>query len=80
MPEGFKPKEPSRYPWVFILLLVITILTIPWYTQGPEYSKLYLSIPLWVWVVLFWTIVLAVSIMAVAHYLWNLEPPREGEA
>ncbi len=71
--SDFKPKEPSHYPLALILLLLIALMTVPWYAKGPTFEKLVLSIPLWVWSVIIWSLILAFSIMAVARYLWRLE-------
>ena len=72
--RGFHPREPARYPLALLLLVLLALLTSPWYARGPTFEKLVLSIPVWAWFVIFWTILLAFSIMAVAKYLWRLEP------
>jgi len=72
-----KYREPSQYPLVFILLIIIAIMTAPWYAHGPTFEHLVLSIPVWVWSVILWSFLLAISIILVSKYLWTLEPENE---
>jgi len=77
--EGFTPREPANYPLALLILVLLALLTSPWYAQGPAFERLVLSIPLWAWCVILWTVLLAFTIMAVAKYLWRLEPESTEE-
>ncbi len=66
-------KEPAGNPLVMILLIVLALMTSPWYARSSSFEKLVLAIPLWVWMVLLWTILLIATIMAVAKYFWKVE-------
>ena len=66
-------REPSSSPLVMIALLFVTLMTVPWYARGEGFERLVLSVPLWVWMVLIWSLILAFSIMLVANYYWRME-------
>ncbi len=73
MEEKNSFKEPAGNPLVMILLIVLALMTSPWYARSGSFEKLVLAIPLWVWMVLLWTILLIATIMAVAKYFWKVE-------
>ncbi len=71
--RGFKPREPSQYPLALVVLLLIALMTVPWYADSPFFQRTLLAVPVWVWSIIIWSLILALSIMAVAKYLWRLE-------
>ena len=65
--------EPTRKRWYVPLLLVLVVISVPWYRSAGSMGELVFGMPAWVWVSLICTVgVSALTALGIARY-WRDE-------
>ncbi|MEW6244949.1 MAG: hypothetical protein AB1497_11990 [Bacillota bacterium] len=70
-----KVKEPIKNPLIWVGLIVIILLTVPWYLPASATRPVILGFPLWAALSGFFTIVLSAFLTWVLSAQWDIEEP-----
>ncbi|QVQ53989.1 hypothetical protein J4H86_09930 [Spiractinospora alimapuensis] len=46
------PAEPIRRPWLWVVLVLILLVSVPWYWPAGTLEPVVLGLPLWAWTTL----------------------------
>jgi ABC-type multidrug transport system permease subunit len=74
---GSIKKEPIKYPWIWIALVGIILLMVPWYFPKNAVNPVIFGFPLWAFVSLVMAGVLSAFLSYILKNYWILED--EGE-
>lgn len=66
-------KEPIRFKWVWVVLAIITLASVPWYLPQGTIYPIILGFPYWAFISVVSTIVLAVFMTYVINNYWDME-------
>lgn len=76
---GEVKKEPIKHPLIWITLLVIVILMVPWYFPESAVHPIILGFPLWAFVSLVMAAVLSAFLGYVLKHYWIMDEEGEEE-
>jgi len=68
-------REPLKQLWYVPVLLVLVVISIPWYRVGQEDSAYFLGLPVWVWIPLACTLGLSILTTIAALKFWGDDDP-----
>jgi uncharacterized membrane protein len=66
-------KEPIKVKWIWPVIAIISLLTIPWLFPTGSYYPIVGGFPLWMIVSILATIVLAIFLNYVVDKFWDME-------
>jgi hypothetical protein len=72
-------REPMQQRWFLPLIVVLLALSIPWYRKSGEIGAIVLGLPVWVWVALACSALVAATTALMAFRFWDDDDPRERE-
>lgn len=76
--KGIK-KEPIKYPWIWIALVVIVLLMVPWYFPKGVVQPIIFGFPLWAFVSLLMAAAMSALISYILKNFWHIEEDGEVE-
>jgi multidrug efflux pump subunit AcrB len=74
---GSVKKEPIHYPWIWITLVVIVLIMVPWYFPKSAVYPVIFGFPLWAFVSLVMSAVLSAFLSYVLKHYWIMEEDGE---
>jgi len=66
-------KEPIRKPWIWIVLVVLVLLSVPWYLPVGTYKPIVWGFPYWAFISLVLTIAIAGFVTWIVNREWDME-------
>ena len=73
-------KEPIKKPWIWIVMIVILVLGVPWYFPESAVYPIIFGFPLWAFVSVIMTVVLSWYLSYLCKHEWNIvEDEEEGQ-
>ncbi|MDW7668381.1 MAG: hypothetical protein SCJ93_06115 [Bacillota bacterium] len=66
-------KEPIKVKWIWPVIAIISLLTIPWLFPQGSYYPIIAGFPLWMVVSILATIALAIFLNFVVDKFWDME-------
>ncbi|MFW5855972.1 MAG: hypothetical protein ACOCVB_01730 [Bacillota bacterium] len=70
-------KEPIKFAWIWVVLVIILLIGIPWYLPEGSYSPIILGFPYWAFISVISTVALAVFLNYVIDNYWDMEELEE---
>lgn len=74
-------KEPIKHKKIWIVLLILYVLSVPWYLPKGTYLPIVFGIPYWAWIVLGVSLAISITLTYVIKHYWQLsdEENNDGE-
>ena len=76
---GKAVKEPIKYPWIWVVLVIIILAGVPWYLPKGTIYPIILGFPYWAFISIVATIVLSAFLVYVMYNYWDMEALIEEE-
>jgi len=76
---GKEVKEPIRYIWIWVALVVILLISIPWYLPKGTIYPIILGFPYWAFISVVSVICLSAFLVYIMHKYWDMEALMEDE-
>ncbi|GAW92335.1 hypothetical protein [Calderihabitans maritimus] len=73
MAGGKEVKEPIRYPWIWVALVLIMLFSVPWYLPQGTIYPIILGFPYWAFIAVVMGIVLSAFLTFVLNRYWDME-------
>lgn len=67
-----RKKEPIKHKKIWIVLIVLYVLSVPWYLPKGTYTPIILGIPYWGWIVLGVSLAISITLTYVIKNYWHL--------
>jgi len=67
-----RKKEPIKHKKIWIVLIVLYVLSVPWYLPKGTYAPIILGIPYWGWIVLGVSLAISITLTYVIKNYWQL--------
>ena len=68
----FEKKEPVKHIKIWIVLLILYVLSVPWYLPKGTYLPIVFGIPYWGWIVLGVSLAISITLTYVIKHYWQL--------
>lgn len=74
-------KEPVKHFKIWVILLILYVLSVPWYLPKGTYLPIVFGIPYWAWIVLGVSLAISITLTYVIKHYWQLsdEENNDGE-
>lgn len=70
-------REPVKQKWFIPILLLLIVISIPWYRAGGEIGSVVLGLPTWIWMSLLCSLGVSILIAVGAMRFWVNDPDDE---
>jgi len=64
-------REPVKQKWFLPILLILIIISVPWYHSGGEIGRMIGGFPGWVWISLLCTVAMSILIAVGTLFFWR---------
>ncbi len=68
-------REPIQQRWYIPLVLLIVVISVPWYREQGETGTVVAGLPLWIWVTILCSLAISAIVAKVALQHWDDEEP-----
>ena len=72
-------REPMQKRWFLPAILVLVVLSVPWYREAGETGKIIGGLPLWIWTTIGCSFVIACLTAWMALRFWDDDEPGSRE-
>lgn len=70
-------KEPIKNWKIWIVLIVLFVLCVPWYLPTGSYEPLILGVPYWAWIILGVSLLISIVLTYILKHHWQLTDEEE---
>lgn len=77
---GKKYKEPIQFKFMWLILVVIVLIGVPWYFPKGAIHPIVLGFPLWAFISLLASIALSIFLGYFINNCWDMEKLKEKKA
>lgn len=67
-----RKKEPIKHKKIWIVLVILYVLSVPWYLPKGTYTPIIFGIPYWGWIVLGVSLAISITLTYVIKKYWHL--------
>ncbi len=72
-------KEPIRYAWIWITIVILALVGVPWYLPLGTVNPIILGLPYWAFISFLASIALGLFLNYVVRHCWDMESLKEEE-
>lgn len=72
-----KYKEPIQYTWIWVVIIIISLIGVPWYLPQGTIYPIIIGLPYWAFISLVASIALGIFLNYVVKNCWDMEALKE---
>ncbi|WP_152656576.1 hypothetical protein [Oceanobacillus sp. CFH 90083] len=70
-------KEPIKNWRIWVVLIVLFVLSVPWYLPTGSYEPFILGVPYWAWIILGVSLAISIVLTYILKHHWHMTDEEE---